>query len=159
MVWAQDPRLDAVFTLSNASSGSRLRAGSRPVLRAGLLALLVALGFLAMHTMHGQEPVAGSDVVQGASVHADHAAGSTTAADTAGGGATGGLDCEGCPAAHLGLAVTCLVALLLVLFVLTPPRLLRVSFGQRLRAGPRPGLAHSVVPRPPSLQVLCISRT
>lgn len=179
-----------MFTLSSASSGSHLRAGSRPVLRAGLLALLVALGFLAMHTMHGHEVVAGSDVVQGASVksgHADHAAGSpamghsgdgrtvsvagvgmhhadgtagsTTAAAAAGGGATGDLDCEGCPAAHLGLAMTCLVALLLVLLVLTPPRLQRVSFGQRLRAGPKTGLAHPVVPRPPSLQALCISRT
>ncbi|MFB9072359.1 hypothetical protein ACFFX0_14595 [Citricoccus parietis] len=100
--------------------------------------------------------------------HADGTAGSTIAAAaaaaaataaTAGGGATGDLDCEGCPAAHLGLAMTCLVALLLVLLVLTPPRLQRVSFGQRLRAGPKTGLAHPVVPRPPSLQVLCISRT
>lgn len=187
MVRAQDPRLDAVFTLSSASSRSHLRAGSRPVLRAGLLALLVALGFLAMHTMHGQAVVAGSDVVQGTSVHADHAAGSpamghygdgravsvagvgmhladgtagsTTAAATGDGGVTGDLDCEGCPAAHLGLAMTCLVALLLVLFVLTPPRLQRVSFGQRPRAGPKAGPARQAAPRPPSLQVLCISRT
>lgn len=155
-MWTQDPRLDAVFTLSSASSRNRLKSRPRPVLRAGLLALLVALGFLAMHTMHGQSAVeAGSDVVQGASVHAAHSTGGSTAH----GGAAGDTDCEGCPAAHLGLAMTCLVALLLVLFVLAPPRLLRVSFGQRPRAGPMPGLVHPAVPRPPSLQVLCISRT
>ncbi|NUL45752.1 hypothetical protein F7P69_11190 [Cellulosimicrobium funkei] len=91
--------------------------------------------------------------------HSDGTASGMTETASAGGGATGDLNCEGCPAAHLGLAMTCLVALLLVLFVLTPPRLLQVSFGQRLRAGPSAGLAHQVAPRPPSLQILCISRT
>ncbi|WP_313818065.1 hypothetical protein [Citricoccus sp.] len=178
-----------MFTLSSASSRCRLRAGPRCALLGGLLAVLVVLGVLAMHTMQVQTAVAASDPAQGASApaahttgspgvvhsgdgdaapvagvgmhHADGTAGTTGGSSTHGGaaGAAGDLDCEGCPAAHLGLAMTCLVALLLVLFVLTPPRLLRVSTGQRPRAGPLPGLVRHVVPRPPSLQELCISRT
>ncbi|WP_313821587.1 DUF6153 family protein [Citricoccus sp.] len=144
-----------MFTLSSASSRCRLRAGPRCALLGGLLAVLVVLGVLAMHTMQVQTAVAASDPAQGASAPAAH----TTGGSATHGGVAGDLDCEGCPAAHLGLAMTCLVALLLVLFVLTPPRLLRVSTGQRPRAGPVPGLVRHVVPRPPSLQELCISRT
>jgi hypothetical protein len=75
------------------------------------------------------------------------------------GGAAGDAGCTTCPADHLGLAMTCLVALLLVLALVVRPRAWVLSSGHGVRAGPARDLLHRVLPRPPSLTALCISRT
>ncbi len=71
-----------------------------------------------------------------------------------------GASCADCGAGdHLGMAMACVLALLLVLLVLLPPRLLPGW----MRTVPRPLLVwrgiDRQVSRAPLLHVLCISRT
>jgi hypothetical protein len=74
-------------------------------------------------------------------------------------GAAGDAGCTTCPADHLGLAMTCLVALLLGLALVVRPRTWVLSSVHGARGGPMPGRLLRVLPRPPTLTALCISRT
>jgi hypothetical protein len=173
---------------TRAARGSRPRVGSRSVLLAALLVAAVVLAVLTMHSLHLHAGTASSpsshaseaSAAVGAADAAErpaeghHAAkhhavghhGAATAVAGAGvgmqehdGGAAGDAGCTTCPADHLGLAMTCLAALLLVLALVVRPRAWVLASGRGVRAGPAPGLLHRVLPRPPSLAVLCISRT
>lgn len=129
----------------------------------GLLAAAVVLGLLAMHTLnlHGTAAahapaaisVSASDAVGAHHATAGAHESSGTASDVGGTCA----DCGG--GDHLGMAMACVLALLLVLLILVPPRLLPVW----MHTAPRPPLVarfiDRLLPRAPSLHVLCISRT
>ena len=56
------------------------------------------------------------------------------------------------------LAMACVLALLIVSLLLFLPRV-GISWGSALRAGPALTARAAVLTRPPSLLVLCISRT
>lgn len=136
----------------------------RRVLLGGLIVVGIIVGLVAMHTLnlHGTPAAQASATVSlsapgTAGTHHGVAVGQHVSADTANDfeGA-----CTDCGAGdHLAMAMACVLALLLVLLVLAPPRLLR---GWRLmppRADPRVRLSDGVLFRAPSLHVLCISRT
>ncbi|MGX9349144.1 DUF6153 family protein [Microbacterium sp. KNMS] len=137
--------------------------GLRRVVLGGLLAAAVVLGLLAMHTlnMHGTAAahapaaisVSASDAVGAHHATAGAHESSGTASDVGGTCA----DCGG--GDHLGMAMACVLALLLVLLILVPPRLLPGW----MHTAPRPPLVarfiDRLLPRAPSLHVLCISRT
>ncbi len=158
------------------------------MLLAAVLVVMVALTVLSMHSLHlhagtaspqgsrASEASTAGDPAHATEHHATehHAAGHDSArhhgavAAVAGadvgmqghdGGAAGDAGCATCPAGHLGLAITCLVALLLVLALVVRPGAWVLSAGHGGRAGPAPGLVHRILSRPPSLTVLCISRT
>lgn len=144
-------------------SGKGLQGFLRRVMLGGLLVAAVVLGLLAMHTLnlHGTPAAhapAAISVSTSDAVGAHHgAAGSHEsggAASDLGGTCT---DCGG--GDHLGMAMACVLALLLVLLVLVPPRLLPGW----MHTVPRPLLVERFIDRllsrAPSLHVLCISRT
>ncbi len=123
----------------------------------------VVIGLLAMHTLnlHGT-PAAHTPAAITASasdaVGAHHAAAGThESSGTASDLGPGCADCGG--GTHLGMAMACVLALLLVLLVLVPPRLLPGW----MHTAPRPLLVERFIDwllsRAPSLHVLCISRT
>ncbi|BDZ59304.1 MULTISPECIES: DUF6153 family protein [Micrococcales] len=135
----------------------------RRVVLGGLLVAAVVIGLLAMHTLnlHGTAAAHAPAVISVSTsdaVGAHHGAAGThesggTASDLGG-------TCADCGAGtHLGMAMACVLALLLVLLILVPPRLLPGW----MHTAPRPLLvARSIdrlLPRAPSLHVLCISRT
>lgn len=135
----------------------------RCVLFGGLLVAAILVGLLAMHTLnlHGT-PAAHAPAAISASasdaVGAHHvAAGTPESSGTASDLGPACADCGG--GAHLGMAMACVLALLLVLLVLVPPRLLPGW----MHTAPRPLLTERFVDRllsrAPSLHVLCISRT
>ena len=141
----------------------------RCVLFGGLLVAAVIAGLLAMHTLnlHGtpsaHAPAALSVTVadsgeahQGVAHHSSagsYGLTSGTAHDPGGSCA----DCGG--GTHLGMAMACVLALLLVLLALVPPRLLPGW----MHTAPRPLLVERFIDRllsrAPSLHILCISRT
>ena len=144
-------------------SGKSPRAFFRCVLLGGLLVAAVIVGLLAMHTLnlHGT-PAAHAPAVVSASVVDAGAAHHGAVGDHEPNGALGdpGASCADCGAGdHLGMAMACVLALLLVLLVLLPPRLLPGW----MRTVPRPLLVwrgiDRQVSRAPLLHVLCISRT
>lgn len=139
----------------------------RCVLFGGLLVAAVIAGLLAMHALnlHGtpsaHAPAAISvadsgEAHQGVAHHStagSHGSASGTAHDPGG-------SCSDCGGdGHLGMAMACVLALLLVLLVLVPPRLLPGW----MHTASRPLLVERFVDRllsrAPSLHVLCISRT
>ncbi|WBL19890.1 MULTISPECIES: DUF6153 family protein [Citricoccus] len=141
----------------------------RFVLFGGLLVVAIIPGLLAMHTLnlHGtpsaHAPAAMSVTVadssephQGVAHH-----GSTGSPGlTSGTAHDRGGSCADCGGGdHLGMAMACVLALLLALLVLVPPRLLP----EWMHTAPRPFLVKRFIDRllsrAPSLQVLCISRT
>lgn len=136
----------------------------RRVLLGGLLAVGIIVGLVTMHTLnlHGtpaaQAPVAISvSAPDTGETHHGAAVGQHVSGDTA-------KDHEGtcadCGAGdHLGVAMACVLALLLVLLVLVPPRLLPGWTHIQPRAEPPVRLTDRVLLRAPSLHFLCISRT
>lgn len=149
------------------TAATRSRKGSQGFLRrvmlGGLLVAAVVLGLLAMHTLnlHGTAAahapaaisVATSDA-EGAHHDALGAHESSGTASDPGGTCT---DCGG--GTHLGMAMACVLALLLVLLILVPPRLLPGWMHIALRPLLVARFIDWLLSRAPSLHVLCISRT
>lgn len=145
-------------------SGRGFQGIFRRVLLGGLLAVGIIVGLVTMHTLnlHGtpaaQAPAAISvSAPDSGETHHGAAVGQHVSGDTA-------KDHEGrcadCGAGdHLGMAMACVLALLLVLLVLMPPRLLPGWMHIQPRADPQVRLTDRVLLRAPSLHVLCISRT
>lgn len=144
-------------------TGRSFRSVFRGVLLGVLLVAAVIVGLLAMHTLnlHGtaaaDAPAAMSMAAPGPA-HSSH----DTAAGPASGDTQGdrGMSCAGCTTDdHSGMAMICVLALLLVMLLLAPPRLLRRGPGTVLRTPLAETHLARLLPRPPSLHVLCISRT
>ena len=133
---------------------------------ASLGALLAAAAVIGMFGMHHISPRPMS--MDTATMSMDTAAMAwsapefiTTTATHAGhaGGAVADSGCGDCSMVHLGATGACVIALLLVLIVLPLPRLLAPGRHLTVRAGPVLRQRVRVLPRTPSLVVLCISRT
>lgn len=132
--------------------------------RAGFVAIAgVLIGLFAMHTLglHGTSVPAPSATVavaaHGDASAADHAAGAPHAH------AAASHSCPECTDSHAGMAAMCLSIVLAVAIsiLLLRPRLFRrwsVPPPQSLKDLWRPAVT-ARPPRPPSLHVLCISRT
>lgn len=135
----------------------------RRVLLGGLLVAAVVIGLLAMHTLnlHGTPAAHAPAAISASATGADEAHHLAAGMHESGGTASDlGPACTDCGGSdHLGMALACVLALLLVLLVLVPPRLLPGW----MHIAPRPLLvARSIdrmLSRAPSLHVLCISRT
>lgn len=142
----------------------------RFVLFGGLLVAAIIPGLLAMHTLnlHGtpsaHAPAALSATVadsgephQGVAHHSSAGSPGLTTSGTAHDRGGSCVDCGGDD--HLGMAMTCVLALLLALLVLVPPRLLP----EWMHTAPRRFLVKRFIDRllsrAPSLHLLCISRT
>ncbi|MGC5617693.1 DUF6153 family protein [Georgenia sp. Z1491] len=136
----------------------------RRLLWGGLLVAGIIVGLVAMHTLnlHGtptaQAPAAISVSAPEAG-EAHHAAvGQQTSSDTAKNHEGACADCGASD--HLEMAMACVLALLLALLVLMPPRLLPGWMHSNPRSDhPQVRLTVRVPLRAPSLHVLCISRT
>ncbi|MEA1261601.1 DUF6153 family protein [Microbacterium sp. STF-2] len=136
----------------------------RGVLSGVLLVAAVILGLLGMHTLnlHGtaaaDTPAAAISAAMTVSepVSAHHG----TAQVQAHPSGTTGMSCAGCGTDdHAGMAMMCVLALLLALVLLIAPGVLRGWTAMLLRSPLLEVLAARVLPRAPSLHVLCISRT
>lgn len=117
-----------------------------------LIALTAALivGLLAMHALN--TPTAHAEPVTAVSVHDTGASHGHDAPLT-------GDDCADCGGHDAMLAMACVFALLVVSFLFALPRT-GISWGVVFgRAGPLRTAGGIVLPRPPSLLLLCISRT
>lgn len=138
-----------------------LQSFVRYVLVGGVLVAAVIVGLLAMHTLnlHGttsaHAPAAISISVTDSAHH------SASGMHESGGSASDlGPACTDCGTnGHLGMAMACVLALLLILIVLVPPRLLPRWMHAVSRSVLRIDAAPRVMSRAPSLHVLCISRT
>lgn len=143
------------------SPGNRLQRLTRRLAAGALLPVVVVVGLLAMHalTAPGAPPptigaaatVSGDTTRQPAHAHQVADAANTVA----------GVDCEGCGApGHVSAAMACMLALLLTLLILKPPALApRWMHPTMMRSEAVNQPASATLPRPPSLHVLCISRT
>lgn len=128
----------------------------RRIVLGAVVVAAVIVGLLAMHTLnlHGNSATHGSTTGSVVSPDVGH---ETTAIDA---GTQHLSDCEGRLAeeGHTAAAAACVLVLIMLLTLLLTPRYL----GNWLPTSPRPGPAqrilHVVQPRPPSLEVLCISR-
>lgn len=146
-------------------SGRDAHVTVRGVLSGVLLAAAVIFGLLGMHALnlHGMaaadSPAAASAItVTVAQPTAHHVAADTT--HSGGSSADGALHCAGCSTDdHSGMAALCVLALLLALLVIVPPRLLHGSNPKPARASLSEALGLQPLRRTPSLLVLCISRT
>ena len=135
----------------------------RRIMLGGLLVAAVVTGLLAMHTLnlHGTPAAHAPATISVAASDAVGAHHSAAGAHESGGTASDlGGTCADCGSGdHLGMAMACVLALLLILLILVPPRLLRGW----TRTLPRPSLVarftDRMLSRAPSLHVLCISRT
>lgn len=137
--------------------------GLRRVVLGGLLVAAVALGLLAMHSLnlHGTAAAhapAAISVSASDAVGAHH--GTAGAHESSGTASDVGGTCADCGGGdHLGMAMACVLALLLVLLILMPPQLLP----RWMLTAPRPLVVARIIDqlrsRAPSLHVLCISRT
>ncbi len=133
----------------------------RGVLLAVLLVTAVIVGLLAMHTLnlHG---TAAADAPAAMSMSASaHESDHVGTAMSAHGGAAGedSTSCAGCGTDdHAGMAMMCVLALLLVLLLVVPPSALR-GWTRAALLTPLAETFTARLPRAPSLHVLCISRT
>ncbi|WP_277211646.1 DUF6153 family protein [Isoptericola croceus] len=144
-------------------SGKGLQGFFRCVLLGGLLAVAIIVGLVAMHTLnvHGTPAAHASAAVSILVPDAAHGHDAATHQQVPGGTPAGhGGTCADCGAGdHLGMAMACVLALLLALLILIPPRLVPGWFHSPSRAGSFRHLTDRVSSRAPSLHVLCISRT
>ncbi len=146
--------------LTAARSGSGLRGASRYLLLGGLLAGAVIVGLVTMHTvsLHGT-PAAHAAAAAAARVSSTVSSTEPGAGDHEPAGHAGAA-CVGCGAdGSLDMAMVCTLALLLVLVVLVPPRLLSRWTHTPPRRTPFARLLARTLARAPSLHLLCISRT
>lgn len=146
---------------------ARLRKGrhslSRRVLLGGLLVMGVIVGLLTMHTLnlHGAPAVEASTAMSIPAVHAEHDPHSAVVALQPGGTADdSSRTCADCGTGdHLGMVMACVLALLLVIVLLVPPRLLPGWMHRPSRPVLRTRTERHVFSRAPLIHVLCISRT
>lgn len=160
-----------VATWSGRSSSSIFRG----VLSAVLLVTAIIVGLLGMHTLnlHGtpaaDAPAAAAMSVGDTGAAASHhtavpagAASHTAAQAHPSGGPTdtGDMSCAGCGTdEHAGMAMMCVLALLLALVLVFAPGVLRAWAASAFRSPLTGALTSRALPRAPSLHVLCISRT
>ncbi len=145
-----------------APTGTR---AARLVRVAALRALLAAAIVAGLLSMHGPSPLVtpaatspGGSVASAMSHHAQQNLDATVSS----GAILGDLDdlCGACGAAgHVTVAMACALGLLLALVVLVVPRAPTRCVPLAARVARRMGPTSHVLPRPPSLHVLCISRT
>lgn len=121
------------------------------------VAAAIIVGLLAMHSFNNHtgpgEPTGQMHHANSAALHNDAAASDGAAQPIADGG------CSGCGDHTSMIVMTCILAVLAVALLVLRPRRGLVWGAALLRADPVPA-AHIAAPtRPPSLIVLCISRT
>lgn len=136
----------------------------RGVLSGVMLVTAVIIGLLAMHTLnlHGTAAADAPATMSMSGAVDQPAAHHATAEMHAPAGSTSGSDmsCAGCTTDdHAGMAMMCVLALLLALLLLVPPRVLHGWTRSLLRPSLVEDLTAQIRPRAPSLHVLCISRT
>lgn len=137
----------------------RLRPGPRGLGHSLLLLIgvtaAIIVGLLAMHSLNSHTETAAPATATEMHEHgtADHGTADHGTAQLATDG-----DCADCGGHTSMLAMACVLALLIVSLLLFLPRV-GITWGAALRAGPALIARAAVLPRPPSLLVLCISRT
>ena len=145
--------------MSMIALAQRLRPGPRG-LGHSLLALIavtaaIIVGLLAMHSLNSHTETAAPATASAMHEHGTAGPGVTDHGTTQ--PATDG-DCADCGGHASMLAMACVLALLIVSLLLFLPRV-GITWGAALRAGPTLIARATHLPRPPSLLVLCISRT
>ena len=145
--------------MSMIALAQRLRPGPRGLGHSVLLLIAVTaaliVGLLAMHSLNSYTDTAAPAAA--ASMHEHGAAGPGVADNGTTQPGTDG-DCADCGGHANMLAMACVLALLIVSLLLFLPRV-GITWGAALRAGPALIARATHKPRPPSLLVLCISRT
>lgn len=135
----------------------------RSALLAVVLATGVIVGLLGMHALDVHGTVHAAVGAHGPAVGAHDAYGSVSADALAAAPSSGGvlLSSSGCADcdADGGMWAVCVLALLAGLLLLLVPRAHRRLHPALSRLLPRELFADAAFPRPPSLIVLCISRT
>lgn len=135
----------------------------RGVLSGVLLVAAVIIGLLGMHTLnlHGTAAADTPAAMTMTAVESSSAHHGTAQAHPTGSPAgAADMSCAGCSSDdHTGAAMMCMLALLLVLVLLIAPGVLRSWSGTLFRSPLIEILTARVLPRAPSLHVLCISRT
>lgn len=140
--------------MSMIALAQRLRSGPHGLGHSVLLLIGVSaaiiIGLLAMHSLnnHAESTTPVAVVAVHDSGTADHG---TTQPGTH-------EDCADCGDHNSMLAVTCVLVLLAISLLILLPRL-GITWGAVLRAGPVEVRRAALFSRPPSLFVLCISRT
>jgi hypothetical protein len=136
----------------------RLRPGPRGLGHSVLLLIAVTaaiiVGLLAMHSLNSHTETAAPAT---AAVH-EHGTANPGAADHGTTQPATDGDCGDCGGHASMLAMACVLALLILSLLLFLPRV-GITWGAALRAGPALIARAAVLSRPPSLLVLCISRT
>ncbi|MGU3643415.1 DUF6153 family protein [Microbacterium sp. C23T] len=142
----------------------RLRPGSRGLgsslllliaVTAAIIAGLLAMHSLSSHTEPAALAAASSGHEHGVAVD-EHAAAAVVGPGTVQPVTDG--ECADCGWLASMLAMGCVLALLIVSLLVFLPRV-GISWGAALRAGPALISRAALLPQPPSLRVLCISRT
>ncbi|WP_246533386.1 DUF6153 family protein [Microbacterium flavescens] len=145
--------------MSMIALAQRLRPGPRGLGHSVLLLIAVTaaiiVGLLAMHSLNSHTETAAPATAAAMHEHGTASVGVTDHGTTQ--PATDG-DCADCGGHASMLAMACVLALLIVSLLLFLPRV-GITWGAALRAGPALIARAAVLPRPPSLLVLCISRT
>ncbi|MCC2592501.1 DUF6153 family protein [Tessaracoccus sp. OS52] len=141
------------------------RTGGRPrfvrafVLLASLSVIAVILGLLTMHTLnlHGTPAARGPSMLTISTTQGTPlGAGAAEQHHQAGPAVASCADC-GTPGDHLGIAIACVLALVILLLVVPPPVLLPAWMSGAGRASPL-AVVTRLLNRAPSLHVLCVSR-
>jgi len=145
--------------MSMIALAQRLRPGPRGLGHSVLLLIAVTaaiiVGLLAMHSLNSHTETAAPAIASAMHEHGTAGPGVTDHGTTQ--PATDG-DCADCGGHASMLAMACVLALLIVSLLLFLPRV-GITWGAALRAGPTLIARATHLPRPPSLLVLCISRT
>lgn len=141
----------------------RRRRAVRSALLAVVLATGVIVGLLGMHALdvHGTVHAAVGTHGPTVGVHAEYgsvSADALAAAPSSGGALLSSSGCADCDAGG-GMWAACVLALLAGLLLLLVPRAHRRLHPALSRLLSREVFADAAFPRPPSLIVLCISRT
>lgn len=135
----------------------------RGVLLSVMLVAGVVLGLVGMHTLnlHGTAAAeAPAAVSASGSDHAGAHAVGMSSHESGQESAGGEMSCAGCGTDdHAGMAMVCVLALLLLLLLVGPPHLLREWTRVAVRSTLGRDASVTILPRGPSLHVLCISRT
>lgn len=126
------------------------RAGLRPPLLGGLLAIAIVMGLLTMCTSNAASASHGATTTHAVAQHDGHVAGAQHAADP--------VVADSIRPDH-AMAMACVMALLAFVVLLSLPRGFRHRLAGRIRSGPRLALGAIAERTRPSLLVLCISRT
>jgi hypothetical protein len=146
--------------MSMIALAQRLRPGPRGLGHSLLLLIAVTtaiiVGLLAMHSLNSH---AETSTPASSAIHEHGTAGAAVAVADHGTPqpSTDG-ECADCGGDASMLAMTCVLAVLFVALLLFLPRVDH-TWGAALRAGPTLIAPSTALPRPPSLLVLCISRT